>query len=170
MVTEYVVDPDKKFARAIKDAQKNVSDLRVPFRIIGRSWFKSNRAIFNLKGPGKYEPLAQSTIAFKLRKYGFDYPALRAKGDLERSITNPNDSDAIFDVEKTDLTLGTSVPHGIYHQSLEPRSKIPFRPFLFIGAEQLAPSELNKRQDAWIEILRQYVLQASSNVGGPGAV
>ena len=163
-IVTYSVDPDKAFQKAIKDAIKDVQDLTVPFTLITKSWFKSNRAIFALKGPGKYVDLTEKYKLEKQKKVGFIYPILKRSGLLEKSITVPGDSNSIsYIINKNVLVLGSKVPYGAAHQF--GTKFLPIRPFIFVGAEQTAPEEINQRRDAWIATLRDYVLQVSSKVG-----
>ena len=61
------------------------------------------------------------------------------------------------------LILGTKVAYAPYLQN--GTSRMPARPHVLIGAEQVAPEEINRRRDAWIEILGEYVLQKASQLG-----
>jgi phage gpG-like protein len=162
----YQVDPDGSFRRAITLASQAVGDLTVPFNLIAKNWYQSNKAIFSLSGPGKYKDLSEKYKATKKRKWGFVYPILKASGTLESSITDPSDGNAInLVINGNILELGTRVGYGVYHQSLAPRTVMPFRPFLFIGAEDQAPASLNTRRDAWVAILSSYVDQVLKQKG-----
>lgn len=184
MVISYEVDPGGKFKQAITDALNQVNDLTIPFNLIAKNWYKSNSAIFALKGPGKYPPLGgmnpnaiaikgttqtrrQRAEARKEKKYGFAYPLLKATGALEDSLTQPGNEHAVkWIINGKTLLLGTNLDYAIYHQSDEARTKLPFRPFLFIGSEQTAPAEIqNNRQTAWINIVGEYVKQVVAQVG-----
>ena len=164
MVVKFEVDVDKEFKRALESAAKAVGDLTIPLTLITQSWFKSNRAIFDLKGPGKYEDLNKDYKPRKRAAVGFVYPILKRTGALERSITDPKDSDAISEIinGKTAI-LGSKIPYGPYHQL--GTKKMPARPFVLIGAEQTAPPELNKRRDAWVALIEKFVLDKSSQFG-----
>lgn len=166
-ITSYSVDPDKQFQQAIKDALSKVNDLTVPFTLMTKSWFQSNKAIFALKGPGKYTDLSPNYKKQKQKAVGFIYPILKRNGALEASLTQGGDSNAIsYIINKTTLVLGTKVPYAAKHQFGE---GVPRRPFMFIGAEQTAPEEINRRRDAWIAILQDYVMQVSQGFGTPKA-
>ena len=163
-MAKYEVDPDGKFSAAILEALKKVSDLRIPFNLIANSWFKSNRAIFSLKGPGKYDDFKnERSREQKIRAVGFDYPLLKRKGLLESSITDKNDPSAIKIIGKTEMELGSSVSYGPYHQF--GTKNMSARPFILIGSEQVAPSGINNRQLAWIQQVNDYVLQATKEAG-----
>lgn len=163
-MVNYQVDPDKKFQAAITAALKEVSDLTIPYTLITKSWFKGNRAIFALKGPGKYVDLTPGYKKQKKKAVGFVYPILRRSGALERSITEPGDPASIsLIINKTTLILGTKVPYGKYHQFGTKR--LPKRPFILVGAEQVSPPDLNRRREAWLQIISDYVMQASRKFG-----
>lgn len=164
MVVKYEVDPDKEFDKAVKDAAKQVADLTIPLTLITQSWFKSNRAFFDLKGPGKFADLSDNYKKRKKASVGFIYPILKRAGALEASITNPGDGYAISEiVNKTAVILGTKIP---YAAPLQFGTKnIPARPFVMIGAEQTGPPEFNKRKQEWIELIGKYVLDQSKELG-----
>lgn len=166
---------DKELNAAIGTALQKVDDLRIPFTAISKSWFKSNRALFALKGPGKFADLAPdsgvSDFPYKRLKQeinGFVYPILRGQTQrLERSITDPESPDAVnFIIDKKTLVMGTSVPYAYELQAGSTgKKKMPARPFVMIGAEQTGPPEFNKRKEAFISILNDYVLQVSEPIG-----
>jgi phage gpG-like protein len=161
--TKYTVDPDREFTEAIKKALDEVDDLTIPFTLITKSWFKGNKAIFSLKGPGKYPDLSPKYKEQKKKAVGFIYPILRRSGALENSITEASDSNAInLIINKNTLVLGTKIKYGHYHQFGEGQ---PLRPFILIGGEQTAPEEINRRRNAWIATIQEYVLQVSKQVG-----
>ncbi len=168
MVINYEVDPNQEFQKAIKKASKDVDDLTIPFGDIASSWYKSNRAIFALKGPGKYADLSELYKPRKKAAVGFLYPILKRSGALEKSITEPSDRYAINRiVNKMTLILGSSIPYGPHHQF--GTKHMPARPWVLIGAEQTAPEELNRRLGAWIQTIENYVVQKSlaAGVGAP---
>jgi phage gpG-like protein len=154
---------DQEFNRAVRDALKQVDDLTLPFALITKSWFKGNRAIFAVSGPGKYQDLTERYKKTKKKAVGFIYPILRRSGLLEKSITDPASPESInLIINKSTLILGTKVRYASAHQL---GIKVPARPFLLIGGEQTAPDEINKRRDAWIETIKNYVMQVSEQIG-----
>lgn len=179
----YSVENEIIFRNAIKRVQKSVGDLKIPFALIASDWFKSNKSIFALKGPGGYPPFKNS-IAYtkisaktgrpygsavttnkspyqihKIKTYGFDYPLLRARGILEQSVTQIGSDRSVYENDGKGLLIGSKVPWGIFHQSDRPRKKIPLRKFIFIGPEaaRFAPSSLHGRGDRWLQILETYM-------------
>lgn len=158
--TSYTVIDDG-LQRALNKASKQVSDLTIPFTLIAKSWFKSNKAIYALKGPGKFADLTELYKKTKQRKLGFTYPILRgATRSLEKSITEPTDGQSVnMIVNKKTLILGTKVEYGPFLHFGTVKMKA--RPFVLIGAEQTGPPEFNKRLEAWIKILEDFVVQTT---------
>lgn len=166
--TSYSVDNDKKFRRALAKASTVSQDLRVPFGLILKDFYKSEQAIFKLKGPGKY-PVFKGEVnprtgktryqQEKIDDVGFDYPLLVRKGRLAQSLLGPNNPGSVSKITPLSLVWGTSVPYGIYHQSDEGRSKIPLRKFIFIGPEapSFATSEQMGRLQRWQGYLTDHI-------------
>jgi len=124
------------FESAIHKAVKKCIDLSEPFDIIADDFYKSEQAIFNLKSPGGYRDFkSEKSRQSKLRAVGFAYPLLKRSGRLQRSVTQRGDGEGILRINSKYMIIGTSVPYGIFHNSDEPRKKIPQRKFLFIGPE-----------------------------------
>lgn len=163
MVTEYEVDPTQLFDQALKRASKVTKDLRIPLKLIRFDFFKSNAAIWGLKGPGQYEDIQNKTQ--KEKAVGFVYPILKATGRLERSMSAPGERgnpDTIKTLTKTALTIGSRVPYGIFHQF--GTKFLPVRPFLFIGpeAKKFARGPTAGRPNRWLNILNDYVFKVSN--------
>lgn len=148
---------DKDFIAQMKKAREAALDLSVPFRLIQQSWFKGNRAIFDVKqGPGKYPDLKKSTKKQKLRQFGSIYPVLRATGFLERTMIKPGDQ-ANF-IGKSYMTVGTSVPYAHFLQ--DGTKKMVARPPVLLGPEQVAPKEINTRKQKWIEMITEFITES----------
>lgn len=151
----------EEFNKRIKTFVRQIDDLSIPMKLIAQSWYKSNRAIFTLKGPGKYADLSPKYKAYKERTLGFAYPILRgATGDLESSVTDPtniNSFNAILN--KRILLLGTQVSYAGFLN--DGTKKMAARPFMTIGLEQTGD---NKRVDAWVEIVKTFVDQKTKGL------
>ena len=158
LITSYIIENDKEFARQIKGAVKRVGDLRIAFTLIAKDWRKSNRSQFILKNGGQYPPLTARYAAVKNKKLG-NKPILVATGRLRDSLSGAINNDSIQVIGKKGLIMGTKVYYGVYHQSDKPRSKIPLRKFLFIGPEapRTAPSSITGRLQRWLYILNAEV-------------
>lgn len=144
---------DKGLFEQFKRAREAALDLRPPFRLIQESWWKGNRAIFDLKGPGKYADLKKSTKVMKTRYLGTPYPIFRFSGDLEASMTQPGDPENF--VGKTFMTVGTSRPYAGYLHSGTKYMKA--RPLVLLGPEQVAPDALKTRQENWIKLVSEFI-------------
>lgn len=158
ITTSYVIENDIAFGKALDDALAKVDNLSFAFKEISRDWMKSNKAQFGLKGSGLYPPLSPRYAAQKKRKFP-SASILVATGRLRDSVTVKGHKDQILSVSKRSLVMGSAVPYGIYHQSDRPRSKMPLRRFIFIGAE--APSHARRadagRLERWLKIIEAEV-------------
>lgn len=157
---------DKGFQDYIKKVSKQVNDFTIPYTLMIQSWYKSNKAIFSLKSPGKYEDFKYGEDSkykkYKIKKFGFAYPLLTARrtrsGGIEKSLTNGGDKNAIAKIQnKKELVLGTSTEYARYLH--EGTKFMEARPLVLIGAEQVALDEIKKRRDLWIKTIENYVAQ-----------
>lgn len=171
------VDVNHKIRDLLKSLKEEGANLTIPFNSIAKSWFRGNRSIFtNTNGPGKYQDLGghnpsapvrlrgktvtRRTAAkfHKLQKFGFVYPIMKATGHLEDSLTNPTHPDAVnLIINKNALYLGTRVKYAPYHQL--GGEKLPQRPVVFLGVEQIAPDALRNENTRWINILEDHYAQ-----------
>jgi len=192
--TSYSVDNDRTFRRALDKAAGEMSDLRIPFRLIAFDFYKSQGAIFGLKGPGQYPDLSTKPFTawwekgalrrrysggykeYKKAKYGFAYPILRARGALEEAASKMGGRGNITQIQAARLTMGVDdavVPYAKFHQSDGSRGLLPQRKFLFIGPEapRFATSEQTGRLERWMGILDSFTrqrLEAIGNVSSRG--
>jgi phage gpG-like protein len=83
---------------------------------------------------GGWKPLTEMRREFK-RRHGLDPHILRATNALMRSLTEKFASGAIERLSGDSLVFGSAVRYGIYHQSSQPRSVMPFRPPVALTAE-----------------------------------
>ena len=169
-MAQYKVDPNKKLDKAIQKTIKELGDLTVPLTLMSREWYKGNRSIFDLgrQGPGKYTDLTDEYSDQKFRDVGFVYPILVRSGKLMRSMTIPDDPNSVNTViNKVSLILGTKVtnkkgkPYPIYLQAGSTKIGLPSRPHVLLGGEQVATSQINQRNKAWIKRLNDWVVQQS---------
>ena len=166
--TSYSVDNDRSFRNALIEAGKKVTDFRIPFALISADFYKSQQAIFKLGSQGQYpdyknggpnSPYAKR----KKKKVGFIYPLLVSSGALAQSTLGPSNQGSINIRNSRELTIGSSISYGIYHQSDAARTKIPLRKFLFIGPEapRFAKSEQVGRLQRWLAIIKDHVINTS---------
>lgn len=197
VTASYVLENDAAFKKMLVDAREVISDFRVPFGLISRDFYRSQRSIFKLKGPGQYPAFKNSVRASslgggtgqgsrrraevdiskspyqkrKLRKFGFDYPLLVATGKLAASVTTPNAPGSVNAITKLSFVVGTSIRYGIFHQSDQARSKIPLRKFVFIGPEapRFATSDQQGRLQRWLGYIEDYAVKQFIKKGFAGA-
>ncbi len=173
--TSYSVDNDLRFRNAIKKASEVSDDLRVPFGLILRDFYKSQQSIFKLKSAGKYPPFKGALGKDGMTDYqrskkkavGFDYPLLMRTGRLAASLLGPSNPGSISSITKLSLAFGTSIPYGIYHQSDDARPKMPLRKFLFIGPEapRFATSEQMGRAERWLGYIGDHIARSLKKAG-----
>jgi hypothetical protein len=167
MVMQVEVDPFGRLRATLKEASDKLGDLTVPLTLIAQSWFKSNKAIFALAGPGKYVDLTDLYKKQKTKALGSPYPILKYTGRLEKSLTDPTNPAAISEiVNKNSLIVGTRVQSksGAPYASFLHfgTSRMAARPVVLFGNEQVAPGALEARVEGWRRILLDW---AASQVG-----
>jgi len=137
-VTKYEIDDRASLDRAIKKAQKDCADLRGAFSEIARSFYKYRSDIWNLKGPGLFDDLSPNYKRQKESDVGFVYPILVRDGALKAAMIGGgnrwNNGGNLTIIGKQFAVLGVRdevIPYAKFHQ--RGTSKMPARPFLFIG-------------------------------------
>jgi hypothetical protein len=153
VVTSYSVDNDRRFRNALARAKAEASDFSTPLEVVGKDFFKTQGPAFASSGASRYPDLSPGYKAQKKSRWGFIYPILKASGLLEKSMTDPNDPNAVAEVIGGEtLILGTKVPYAPFLNAS--------RPFIFIGPEKprQASSEQMARPDRWARILNVHVL------------
>jgi len=168
--TSYSVDNDKKFKDALDGARQITDDLRIPFTLIAADFYRSQAAIWKLKSPGQYPDLSEKYKRRKLKKVGFLYPILKLNGFLEVAASVQNGRGNITRITAHEITIQVDdnvVPYAKYHQSDEPRKRIPLRKFLFIGpeAKKFASSNQIGRMERWTGILNGFLSQKLKQTG-----
>ena len=161
-IISFIPENDKEFKALLDKYSDKISDFRIPFGLIVNHWYRGNKKIFSLKGPGLYEDLSPNYKKYKKKDVRFVYPILKRKGRLEKSLTSKNDTDAEYFVGRNSLVMGTKVPYAKYHQSDEPRKSLPQRKMIFIDggpAERSKDALISGRLQAWTNIINDYVSQ-----------
>lgn len=163
------VDPGGELGRNFRKAIDSVEDLRVPLSLIRESWFRGNKSIFALAGPGKFADLSPNYKKRKAAKFGSPYPILfRQQGILRDALTVPGNAKSVSKlVGKKALDLGVD-PDDIVFNSLYSgtRTGIKARPYILLGVEQTAPSALNTRVAIWRKLIVDYVSQVTGESFG----
>lgn len=175
--TSYSIANDKAFNEALTRARGAANDLRIPFNLIAIDFYRSQKAIFNLKSAGQYPDFGgfnPNALAGRIRgqdvnrkalysfrkkqAVGFDYPLLVGKSrKLKTAASQMGGAGNITIVSKTSLAMGvndSTVPYAKYHQSDKKRTVMPQRKLLFIGPEShFANNEQKGRLNRWMQIL-----------------
>lgn len=185
-MVNFKVENQSVFANLSKYGEQ-VSDLRPPLLQIAREFYKTNKFIFKVEGPGKYPDFTGPKIAQTWQDPGRPwmrkrdgtmtayqwaktqakwtgvntrgYPLLRASGALERSITQSGDTNAVKVITKKSLVIGTNVDYGIHHQFGAPKANVPMRKFLYIDATTTESTNpaLSRRSEAWTKAIQTYI-------------
>lgn len=127
-MVEIEVLPLKRLADKVKKLGDKISDLRPLFEQLSAVFYKSEKQIFQLRGPGRYKDLSDDYAIAKQRKFGFKYPILFATGELAASLLDRGNKGSVNIIERRFMAIGTSIDHAVYHHSKLPRSIIPRRP------------------------------------------
>lgn len=126
---------DRAVSAAFAELLVVAGDARPALIAISKDWFKNNKKIFTLKGPGKYKDLSPAYKKAKERFMdgGSAYPILRAKFcRIETGLTVKGSDYNVFDMDKTSMTLGVkNIPYAIVHQQGSEKRNIPKRIFIF---------------------------------------
>lgn len=185
--TSYSVDADEVFGEALRKARREMADLRPAFAEIARDFYKTQKAIFNLGGPGQYPDLSEKPFTawweddkklkkfyakgykeYKEAKFGFAYPILKATGALEKAVTRKDGPGNITVIGRQSLLMGhrdSAIPYGKFHQSDKARSgRLPLRKYLFIGPES-GKGPLKGRVQRWTKILETWTLKKNEKAG-----
>lgn len=134
-------------ADLIEGLERRLSDLTPAMKGVGEYMLARTRERFDdeVDPDGrKWQALAPSTVESKQRRK--TKPGKRARvrakaTDILKESFLLRDTIA-YNADSTSVRVGTPQEYGIFHQSDEPRSKIPQRKFLGVNAEDLA--EINE--------------------------
>ena len=131
----------------IQGLENRLTDLTPAMKAVGEYMLVRTRERFDdeVDPDGrKWQALAPSTIRSKQRRK--TKPGKRARvragaSDVLKESFLLRDTIA-YNADSTSVRVGTPQEYGIFHQSDEPRSKVPQRKFLGVNAEDLA--EINE--------------------------
>jgi phage virion morphogenesis protein len=127
----------------IQGLENRLGDLTPAMKGIGEYMLVRTRERFDDEADPdgqKWQELAPSTIKSKQRRK--KKPGKRARvragaTDILKESFLLRDT-ITYQADSTSVRVGTPQEYGIYHQSDEPRNKIPQRKFLGVNAEDLA--------------------------------
>lgn len=159
------MDGDAQLARGLSRFGEDCKDLRPAFKQIATSFRQIEAKQFSSQGgygSGGWTALRASTIARKERG-GYPMDILVRTGALRDSLIERT-SGTVIDIQPLKLSLGTSVPHAIFHQ--RGTRHMQARPLIQL-------TEGDKRD--WMKMLQRYLVgQARKRIapaaGQPGRV
>lgn len=125
-----------------------LSDFKGLFELLSSDFYKDEKRIFSLKGPGKYEDLSPAYKVAKRKRFGFVYPILFAKGRLAASLLSRTHRDSVNIINKTRMVLGTTVPYARFHHL--GTSKMPKRP-LWLDEDPARDKRWERTTEAWLK-------------------
>ena len=136
MKIEFQVDGVAETIAAFAEVQGGIADLRknATWLRVQQAYYKVVKSIFASEGGrSKWAALSSPYKEIKQKKYG-NMPILQRTKRLYKSMTQMG-GEAIVDKQATEMTLGSSVPYGGYHQ--RGTSKMPARKIIdFTDAQQ----------------------------------
>jgi phage gpG-like protein len=154
--------------RGIARFSEGVSDYRAIWPIISDDFYSQEKRQFESQGAagslGQWKELSPAYRGWKEAKYP-GMPILQRTGKLFRSLTSANAEGAVFVPTRKTLTLGSSVPYGIYHQSPAPRRVLPRRPEVDL-TEAFNRRIMHHMQVYLVQIGRQAGFRSGENTFG----
>jgi phage gpG-like protein len=144
--------------RGIARFADGVSDYRPIWGVIESDFYALEQRQFQTAGAagGKAWPELSPEYSTWKEEHFPGTPILERTGELMRSLTDPNHPQTVRIEERKTLTLGTQVPYAIYHQSTEPRTRLPRRPEIML-------TEAFKR--TVMHHVQQYLVQMATKMG-----
>lgn len=133
MKVEVTIEGTEELLRAFGKVQRGIVDLRQlgTWDAVAAVFYKIVYGQFASEGAdgksGSWKKLSPKYEAAKFRKWG-QVPILQASGRLWRSLTQKGAKDSVYAAKAMELTIGSSVEYGGYHQSRKPRTRLPRRP------------------------------------------
>lgn len=133
---------DAELQAALDQLIDRATDLTPALNDLGEYLVRKTRTRFdNSTAPDgtRWAPLADRTKKAKQRRAttGRPYRTRANPGDILRDTFTLRDS-ITYQASSSALQVGTNIAYGIYHQSTEPRTKIPRRAFLGLDADDRA--------------------------------
>jgi phage gpG-like protein len=143
---------ESQLSREILRVSEHAENMVPAFNAVRDLFYKLEKEQFESGGKyspgGAWAPLAQGTIDAKVRA-GLPPDILVATGRLKASLTTSGDADAKYETTADSMTIGSNVPYGMFHQSTQPRTRLPRRPPVSIP-------EQNKKE--WLKVLQRYLI------------
>lgn len=152
--------------RAIARFADGVNDYRPIWPVIEDEFYAQEKDQFKSQGAeggARWAPLTEEYAEYKEVRWP-GKPILERTGDLVRSLTLPNDPNAVRIEERKTLTLGSRIPYALFHQ-MGTRTPMPAR-------EEIRLTEAWKRtamqhiQTYLVQMARQYGFRTGAAEAG----
>jgi phage gpG-like protein len=109
------IEGERELLAAFEKLTARQSDMAWAWPKIATEFYDIEQRWFASEGNGSWPALSPTYAATKEISYP-GQPVLHATGALERSLTSQADENAIYDPQPDELTLGTRLARGAYHQ------------------------------------------------------
>ena len=135
-----VLDLDTlSFSEEVNGILESIDDMAPLLKALGNAAHGLWNEKFRRSGPG-WEPLSEVTLK-KRRKKGKDAEILKDDGILFASLTDSASEAAIFELDSTELRIGTNREFAEVHQFGSRDGRIPARPFMLEESEAVPEFE-----------------------------
>jgi phage gpG-like protein len=156
--------------RGIARFADGVSDYRPIWAVIEDDFYALEKRQFQTEGAEGGDPwqeLSPAYGAWKEEQFP-GKPILERTGELMASLTEPNHPQGVRIEERKTLTLGTRVPYAIYHQSIQPRRRLPRRPEIMV-TEEFKRTVMHHVQTYLVQMASQLGFRTGRVPGSPFA-
>lgn len=134
-----------------------ISDWRPIWPVFGDEFYAHLKAQFETEGEAglgsKWKPLSEVYAAWKERHFP-GKKILERTGELKASLSSRTAAGSVYEERPQSLTIGSSIPYGIYHQT--GGRKLPQR-------KEIALDERTKRE--LMRLAQAYLVQIATNAG-----
>lgn len=116
----YKIQGTDRLLNSLERLDLSFKDFRPLFNEASRLVYEFEKDAFASEGStskvGRWKPLTRAYAQWKEKKAP-GKPILELTGTLKRSLTRPNARGSVRRVTEDELTIGTSIPYGIFHQT-----------------------------------------------------
>jgi len=152
----FEVANEVQLSRAFETGIESFLDLSQPFNTMADEFFQSMAGVFSAEGAfedrPRWQDLSPAYAIWKARHYP-GRKILERTGRLRSSLVNKGGIDNVFEVTPDSLTVGTTVPYAMYHQTgtlRMPRRKI----IELTDAQKLR----------WVHLMHQYLYGVTDTI------
>lgn len=131
------IDGVEEFNRGFNRIEQELDDLRTLWPGVAREFYQAEADQFRSEGAigasGRWAPLSKAYAKYKPVRFP-GQTILKATTSLFDTLTSPDAPGSIFRPMKSELSIGSSVPYGIYHQ--RGTSRMPSRKPISLNENQ----------------------------------